>query len=612
MQTLQIKDKKKEAKKQDKLCVGIDFGTTNSLVAIYEDGESKIIEFDGKKMIPTIIDWSEGDIKIGKIRGEQYIKSIKRLFAKDGKDLQEDPKLEHILQNVEFYNNDPVALINGEKLSMPELASHVFKHLKAVAEQKTGKLITEAVISVPAYYDSRARGQIVLAAKLAGINVKRLLQEPTAAACAYGLDSNSEGGYMVYDLGGGTFDVAFLLMRTSVVKLSSIGGHPTLGGDDFDKALAKYISDETGLALDKELILKAKDIKHELSEYSKAIFRQGDIELAIGRSKFEEIVMPLIMQTVEIAKKTMFDENARDMRLMMMRGIILVGGATRMPIIKDILEEEFGKKIYEDPRCKANRNPIHMETYDYIDPDTVVAIGAARQSASISGIDSQFLVEAVPLSICVEMEGGYVEKIIKRNDYLPASASMDFTTQADNQTAIKIHIVQGEREKASDCRSIARFEIDEIPPGPAGFAKITLTVNLDHDGLLHISAFNQQTKKVKSIEIKSNANLNESIVDKMLEDAYKNAKKDFAEKEESEAVKRAESLIKSLEGALEEFPDLIDAQTKSDIITIIDDLKKQIELDDKKKVLEITKSLKIISSEFGKKCTKERAKAFGL
>lgn len=469
MQLIEIQEPNIMTRKSE-IAIGIDFGTTNSLVAFSQDHKPYIID-----MVPSIVGINEnGQFQVM----AEGIRSIKRqLSSFDDATMQE------------LGYSSPV-----------EVSAAIFSHLKSSAETHLNTEITKAVVTVPAYFDDHARSSVAFAAKLAGLEVLRLISEPTAAAYAYGLESKSEGIYLVYDLGGGTFDVSILNMQMGVFQVLAVGGDANLGGDDIDALIAGELNIS---------ILEAKKLKEEIVKLNQ-------------EEKLIAIIAPIINRTMDITQKVISEIDHS------LGGIILVGGSTRLSLIKKELTSRFNLPIYDD-----------------LDPDCVVALGAALQAENLTSSSSDLLIDVVPLSLGMELMGGLHEKIILRNTPIPASVTKEFTTYADNQNAMQFHIVQGERELVSDCRSLAKFEL-ALAPAKAGTHRVEITFIIDADGLVSVSAQDMKTKTSHKIELKPTYGLNNKEMMIMLEDAYKNAASDHRARQMREAELEAQRVVNNL------------------------------------------------------------------
>ena len=500
-----------ENQNNEEVVIGIDLGTTNSLVAIVEDEKVKFFaDENGYEIHPSIVNYDENGnvINVGHILKQVQddflarhpelvsgsistsISSIKRLMGKSFADVKND-ELNFEIDQSSAQKEVLRINVGPRKIRPAEVSSEILKYLKNLAQNNLKTEIKKAVITVPAYFDEAAKNATKLAANLAGLEVLRLVNEPTAAALAYGLDNSVEGIYCVYDLGGGTFDVSILKMQKGVFKVLGVAGDNALGGDDFDHLIAEKLS--VNLA-------QARKIKEELS--SKTIansqFTRGD---------FEKLILPKIEKTFTLTKNLIEDLELESEEI---KGVILVGGSTRIPLVKEKLTEIFGQE----------------KVLDKLDPDRIVAAGAAWQAYNLSGKSHNLLLDVIPLSLGIEMMGGIVDKVIHRNSTIPTALTKEFTTSADNQNGMKFHIVQGERELATDCRSLAEFEIKNIPAMKAGLARVAVTFKVDADGLLIVTAEEKITKQKQEIIVKPSYSLDENEIKKMLLDSLKNSKSD--------------------------------------------------------------------------------------
>jgi molecular chaperone HscA len=548
----------------EEIVVGIDFGTTNSLIAISKDYNSKVIKMsDGSELVPSIICILDEKIAINYCRPNKSIRSIKRFLAKSSEEIRNTPNLMALAGNIDLGAEMPQIKVGLNYLSLPEVASEIFKYLKSEAELSLDYKLKKAVISVPAYFDDNARGQVLFAAKLAGLEVIRLISEPTAAAYAYGLNRQKEGAYLVYDFGGGTFDVSILNMQTGILQVVATGGDNMLGGDDIDMLLARYISKKISAEINDEIILLAKKSKEDLSIEDCVDILYKNNKIKLSRNEFEELIFPIIEKTIKVAKNTLYDTNNINLD-----GIILVGGSTRIPLIPVLLKKSFKTEIYSD-----------------LDPDKVVALGAALQAENLSSRPKSLLIDVISLSVGLEIYGGIAEKIILRNTPIPFSITQEFTTYSDNQTGMTFHIVQGEREMAKDCRSLARFELNGIPLAKAGKGRVEVIFAIDADGILSVTAREAITKKIHAIEVKPSYGMNEEEVFEVLKVAYENVTKDHKERLLVEARQQGHSLIVGLEKAIEETPGLLLGNKKIKIEKAINSLQKAVNLDNQEEIL---------------------------
>ncbi len=580
---------------QEEIVVGIDFGTTNSLIAYSKDNNPQIINSVGKNgLLPSVIFYDDQLEKflIGKNRGEKNsISSIKRLLSKSYEEIKSTEVLHKILSDfvlVDYTSSMPKVTFGTTKYSFPELAAKIFLFLKEHAEQELGTAISKAVVSVPAYFDDASRGAVMLAAKIAGFDVLRLIAEPTAAAYAYGFHKKSQGAYMIYDLGGGTFDVSILNMEAGVLQVIATGGDNLLGGDDLDHILAEHIAKELNISLEPALYLKAKELKELLSFQNSTFLNFGSKKFKITREVFENLISPLINRTIKIAKDTLFDADVK------LDGIILVGGSTRIPFIAQNLTRSFGIEVFSD-----------------IDPDRAVVIGAALQAENLSLASSRnsLLIDVLPLSVGMELYGGIAEKIIMRNTPIPFSITKTFTTYADHQTGMQFHIVQGEREMVQDCRSLARFELKNIPPRKAGMAKIEVTFAVDTDGILSVTAKENTSGIAQNIELKPSYGLSQTEINNMLENAFKNAEEDYKIRLLTETRIDAQNVITGITKAMNETPDILNINEKESIMALINSLQNIIYTNNRDEILTKIGELNKSAADFIEKHLNSGAKS---
>lgn len=568
-----------EADEGDELVVGIDFGTTNSLIAISQDYKAKIIKMEnGAELVPSIIGFDSDKIMVGAeaIDCNDKVRSIKRLLAKSYSEIKSNPNLLNLSSVIYDDKDIPKIEFLGAGKALAEIASEIFKYLKNQAQIALGAEFEKAVVSVPAYFDDEARGQVLLAAKLAGLNVIRLISEPTAAAYAYGLSKSTKGSYLVYDLGGGTFDVSILNMQEGVLQVVATGGDNMLGGDDIDYAIAEHIRLEFEKEMSAELILAAKKIKEDFSLKNEVTMSIEGSKITISKEKYEEIISPIINKTIKIAEEVLSE--AEDIKL---DGVILVGGSTRIAQISDKLRDAFGVRIYDD-----------------IDPDRIVALGAAMQAENLMTKSNSLLIDVVPLSVGLELYGGIAEKIIMRNTPIPFAVTKEYTTHTDNQSGMKFHVVQGEREMVKDCRSLAHFELIGIKQAKAGKARIKVTFAMDTDGILSINAVDADTGKTQNIEIKPSHGLDEKSINDILEVAYKNAANDHETRLLVESQEEGKSLIQGIEVALEETPEILSDLEHDKMKKAINSLQKAINSDNRDIILLKTDNLNQLAANF--------------
>lgn len=583
---------------QHRLAVGIDLGTTNSLVATVRSSVPEVLtDEDGHALLPSIVRYlPNGHAHIGyKAQAAQTtdpkntIVSVKRFMGRGLKDIAYAENLPYDF--VDAPGMVQLKTVAGVK-SPVEVSAEILATLRQRAEDALGDELVGAVITVPAYFDDAQRQATKDAAKLAGLNVLRLLNEPTAAAIAYGLDHGSEGIYAVYDLGGGTFDISILRLTKGVFEVLATGGDSALGGDDFDHRLLCWIIEEARLAplSDKDmrlLMVKAREAKELLSTHSEthidAVLTTGEeVHLILTAETFARITQHLVAKTINPTRKALRDAGLTPEDV---DGVVMVGGATRMPHVRKAVGEFF-----------------HTTPLANIDPDKVVALGAAIQANLLAGNrapgDEWLLLDVIPLSLGIETMGGLVEKVIPRNSTIPCARAQEFTTFKDGQTAMAIHVVQGERELVGDCRSLARFELRGIPPMAAGAARIRVTYQVDADGLLSVSAREQQSGVEASIAVKPSYGLGDDEIARMLQDSFASAAADMKLRALREQQVEGERLLLATRAALEADSDLLSVEERAAIDALMGVLQSQVHGQDSDAIKSAVEALAKGTEEF--------------
>ncbi len=582
--------------------IGIDLGTTNSCVAVMEGGEPVVIaNSEGTRTTPSMVGFSEGGERLvgqqakrqAVTNPENTLYAIKRLIGRkfDTDTVQKDIKVSPF-KILKADNGDAWVEARGKKYSPPEISAMVLQKMKQTAEDYLGEEVTDAVVTVPAYFNDSQRQATKDAGKIAGLNVLRIINEPTAASLAYGLEKKKDEKIAVFDLGGGTFDISILELGDGVFEVKSTNGDTFLGGEDFDQRIIDYVADEfkkeQGIDLrnDKMALQRLKEgsekAKCELSGSMETDinlpFITADasgpkhLNIKLTRAKLESICADLLNQLVEPCKTALKDAGLSASEV---DEVILVGGMTRMPAVQKRVQEIFGKQ--------PNKG---------VNPDEVVAIGAAIQGGVLKGeVKDVLLLDVTPLSLGIETLGGVLTKLIEKNTTIPCKKSQVFSTAADNQPAVSVHVLQGEREMAADNKTIGRFELVGIPPAPRGLPQIEVTFDIDANGILHVAAKDLGTGKEQSIKITASSGLSEDEIEKMVKDAEAHAGEDKKKRELIEARNQADGLVYTTEKSLEEHSDKVDDTTRGDIRNALDELKKAMEGEDAEAIRKKTEAL---------------------